>query len=235
MSSLQGRFSRFVASAVATVLGVGLCPIAPGTAGSAVPATLVYFFVNDPRLNRVILYALLLVGMISVPSIEVVLDKIKEKWLSSQTLHAGEGERSQGADSVKSGDSANMSLEAADCPLAVADASSGETSNSLAALDYNALKRLIDPRSIVIDEVVGQLLCYLIVSAFYPLSRINVLVGFVAFRFFDILKPWPIRKVERAMEKIPSIWSISVVVDDIFAGGMAAAVVLIGMAFLSRV
>lgn len=45
-----------------------------------------------------------------------------------------------------------------------------------------------DPREMVIDEVSGQ---WLLLSAMHP-TLLCYLVGLVLFRFFDILKPWPI-------------------------------------------
>lgn len=65
-----------------------------------------------------------------------------------------------------------------------------------------------DPPEVVIDEVCGFLVCML----FIPLSPINLALGFFLFRFFDIAKPFPIRKVE----KLPGGYGI--VMDDVLAG-----------------
>jgi len=70
-----------------------------------------------------------------------------------------------------------------------------------------------DPGRIVVDEVCGQL----IACAFLPASWISVAVAFVLFRFFDIIKPWPIRK----LEGLPGGWGI--MADDVGAGLAAAA------------
>jgi phosphatidylglycerophosphatase A len=70
-----------------------------------------------------------------------------------------------------------------------------------------------DPGRIVIDEVCGQL----IALAFLPAAWLPVAVAFALFRFFDIIKPWPIRKLER----LPDGWGI--MADDV-AAGLAAAV-----------
>lgn len=51
----------------------------------------------------------------------------------------------------------------------------------------------IDPGPIVIDEVVGML----ITLAFIPVGWAGALTGFVLFRVFDVLKPWPARSLER--------------------------------------
>jgi len=69
-----------------------------------------------------------------------------------------------------------------------------------------------DPGRIVIDEVCGQLLAL----AFLPSAWPAVAMSFALFRFFDIIKPWPIRKLER----IPGGWGI--MADDVGAGLAAA-------------
>jgi phosphatidylglycerophosphatase A len=89
-----------------------------------------------------------------------------------------------------------------------------------------------DPRPIVIDEIAGQWLTYLVALPFVSLqSPIHLatfaLVGFLLFRFFDILKPWPIR----SFEKLPG--GIGIVADDLAAGYFAAAVLAIGWRLLS--
>lgn len=68
-----------------------------------------------------------------------------------------------------------------------------------------------DPGAVVIDEVVGQLITF----AFLPLFLLplpTIVLGFVLFRAFDIIKPYPIRRLER----LPS--GLGIVVDDIAAG-----------------
>lgn len=65
-----------------------------------------------------------------------------------------------------------------------------------------------DPSHVVIDEVAGQL-----VTLFgAPIAWAPMLIGFLLFRFFDILKPWPIRR----LEKLPE--GTGIVVDDLGAG-----------------
>ncbi len=51
----------------------------------------------------------------------------------------------------------------------------------------------IDPGPIVIDEVVGML----ITLAFIPVGWAGALVGFVLFRIFDVIKPYPAGRFER--------------------------------------
>ena len=76
-----------------------------------------------------------------------------------------------------------------------------------------------DPREVVADELAGQAITFLFVSA-YPINNIWVAgsLGFSLFRFFDILKPWPIRK----LEKLPKGWGI--LLDDLLAGVFAGIV-----------
>jgi phosphatidylglycerophosphatase A len=51
----------------------------------------------------------------------------------------------------------------------------------------------IDPGPIVLDEVVGML----ITLAFLPVSVATALAGFVLFRVFDVIKPYPAGRLER--------------------------------------
>jgi len=74
-----------------------------------------------------------------------------------------------------------------------------------------------DPSQVVIDEVVGQLVTFMFVPAFF-LHPLMILVGFVLFRAFDIIKPYPIRRVEGLHG------GLGIVGDDIVAGFYAGAV-----------
>ena len=77
---------------------------------------------------------------------------------------------------------------------------------------------LADPRFIVIDEIAAQWLVLLIA----PRNGFWYGVGFLLFRLFDILKPWPIRAVERRVAG-----GLGVMLDDIMAGLYAAIILLI--------
>lgn len=72
-----------------------------------------------------------------------------------------------------------------------------------------------DSSKIVIDEVAGQLLAYLLV----PYSLTTLIAGFVLFRFFDILKVIP---ADLAQQYLPG--GFGVVFDDTIAGLQAAVV-----------
>ncbi len=64
-----------------------------------------------------------------------------------------------------------------------------------------------DPRKITMDEAVGQLLVLFRMEKTWPL----LLAGFLLFRFFDVIKIYPIKKVEA----LPKGWGI--MMDDILA------------------
>jgi phosphatidylglycerophosphatase A len=84
-----------------------------------------------------------------------------------------------------------------------------------------------DPRGVVADEFAGQALTFLVVP-FLAIGTISTkqiwvaaALGFLLFRLFDIVKPWPIRKAE----KLPGGWGV--LADDLLAGVNAAIVLLV--------
>ena len=66
-----------------------------------------------------------------------------------------------------------------------------------------------DPGCVVIDEYAGMLVTFLGIQFTWT----SAILGFFIFRFFDILKPYPVREVER---KLPG--GAGVVLDDVLAG-----------------
>jgi phosphatidylglycerophosphatase A len=81
-----------------------------------------------------------------------------------------------------------------------------------------------DPREVVADELAGQAVTFL-VAAFFIADEftnwqlvVTVLLGFLLFRLFDILKPFPIYRIQ----KLPEGWGI--LADDLLAGVYAAIV-----------
>ena len=80
---------------------------------------------------------------------------------------------------------------------------------------------LKDPQFVVIDEVAGQLITLIAV----PVSWKSLLAGFILFRGFDIVKPPPIRKLERLPE------GFGIVIDDVAAGLYALAVMQVLLYF----
>jgi phosphatidylglycerophosphatase A len=68
-----------------------------------------------------------------------------------------------------------------------------------------------DPPQVIIDECAGQLITFFLM----PLTLNTLLLGFLLFRFFDIVKPFPIYK----MEELDG--GIGITMDDVMAGVFA--------------
>ena len=75
-----------------------------------------------------------------------------------------------------------------------------------------------DPSEIVIDEMAG----FLVTMIGLPVTWLNIGMGFVFFRLFDIIKPPPIRMIDRKMKG-----GLGVVSDDLLAGVFACALIWI--------
>lgn len=69
-----------------------------------------------------------------------------------------------------------------------------------------------DHGAIVWDEIVGLLVTMIAITPSLP----NLVLGFLLFRLFDILKPWPIRLLDRSVHG-----GFGIMVDDLLAGLMA--------------
>lgn len=95
----------------------------------------------------------------------------------------------------------------------------------------NRAERIFDRKDagqIVIDEVCGQILTFVFVPI--HLSKqlpLICLLGFLLFRAFDILKPYPIRRLEALGG------GLGVMADDILAGLYAAIVLSFALPYLS--
>ncbi|MDT5268188.1 MAG: phosphatidylglycerophosphatase [Acidobacteriota bacterium] len=74
-----------------------------------------------------------------------------------------------------------------------------------------------DPGAVVVDEVAGQLITFLFVPWLTTWTW-SVVVGFVAFRVFDIWKPYPVRRLEGLGG------GLGIMADDMLAGFYAATV-----------
>jgi phosphatidylglycerophosphatase A len=72
--------------------------------------------------------------------------------------------------------------------------------------------KVTDASPIVIDEVAG----FLVTMAFVPWSWAGAFLGFLLFRVFDVLKPWPASWFDRQKH------APGVVLDDVAAGVWAA-------------
>ena len=86
---------------------------------------------------------------------------------------------------------------------------------SFAVYIADAAEKLLkrsDPGCIVIDEMAGMMVTLIGL----PFSPITVVIGFIIFRILDILKPFPIRNLDR---RIPG--GLGVVADDVAAGLIA--------------
>ena len=81
-----------------------------------------------------------------------------------------------------------------------------------------------DDQRIVIDEIMG----FLVTMLWVPKTAILMVVGFFLFRFFDILKPFPIRHLEKRFKG-----GFGVVLDDVMAG-VYANIVLQVIGFIMK-
>ena len=81
-----------------------------------------------------------------------------------------------------------------------------------------------DPRQCVIDEVAGQLVCFWVL----PHTVFFYSAAFLLFRFFDIVKPFPIK----ASERIP--FGIGIMLDDVLAGFYALLVLQVARYFFLK-
>ncbi len=65
-----------------------------------------------------------------------------------------------------------------------------------------------DPSEIVIDEFLGCILTFFMI----PINFKSLILGFLLFRFFDIIKPFGLKKIEKIYG------AFGILLDDIFAG-----------------
>ena len=81
-----------------------------------------------------------------------------------------------------------------------------------------------DAQRIVVDEVAGQLISYILIAPLMvaQLSKPTtiIIIGFLLFRTFDIWKPYPIRQLEKLGD------GLGVMADDVLAGIYAAVALL---------
>jgi len=73
-----------------------------------------------------------------------------------------------------------------------------------------------DDKKIVIDEVCGIFLLYILI----PYTRSHMIIGFILFRLFDVVKLYPAKKLER----LPRSWGI--MADDILSALYACLVII---------
>ena len=93
-----------------------------------------------------------------------------------------------------------------------------------------------DPSKVVIDEVVGQLLTFSFISFLAPEYLIDgssvfyYVIGFLFFRFFDILKMGPVKYADTKIKN-----AYGVMLDDVFAGFFASVILLSVLFFIVNV
>lgn len=78
---------------------------------------------------------------------------------------------------------------------------------------YVNRQRSQDPGEVVIDEIAAQML----VLTAVPLTLFSMVVGFILFRVFDIVKPWPVSWADRHVKG-----GLGVMLDDLLAALYAA-------------
>jgi phosphatidylglycerophosphatase A len=80
-----------------------------------------------------------------------------------------------------------------------------------------------DHGSIVWDEIAG----FYMTMVFLPFSLLSLLLGFAAFRLFDILKPWPIKQLDAHVQG-----GLGIMLDDLVAAVFAGGLILLCNIFL---
>ncbi len=88
-------------------------------------------------------------------------------------------------------------------PLVLVVIALGVAASSVAEREFGH-----DGSPIVIDEVAGQMIAFIAM----PPTASTFIVGFFLFRFFDILKPFPINRSQRLVS------GVGVMADDVMAG-----------------
>jgi phosphatidylglycerophosphatase A len=81
-----------------------------------------------------------------------------------------------------------------------------------------------DPGFVVIDEVAGQMIA--LIAA--PLSWKYLIVGFILFRSFDIVKPFPLRRLEKLRG------GLGIMMDDVGAGLYSLILLQLWLYFTGR-
>ena len=91
---------------------------------------------------------------------------------------------------------------------------------------YSHLTGKHDAGEVIIDEVAGQWLVLLCIPPNLDTALWWYAAGFLLFRLFDILKPWPVS----AAERLPG--GIGVMADDLVAGTLAGIALLMAQLFI---
>ena len=89
-----------------------------------------------------------------------------------------------------------------------------------------------DAKEIVVDEFIGQSIPVLTIYSFLEKSDIDIFIlytfiSFILFRIFDILKPYPINKIDQNIKN-----GLGVILDDVVAGIYSIIIFIILTLFL---
>jgi phosphatidylglycerophosphatase A len=196
-----------LAFAIATVLGVGYAPKAPGTFGSLVG--LIVAIASDP----LCLILLMTGSLLPALGVDVHIHTIPIFWLSVPIVAF----LAVAVVGVWSASEAAKFAGIEDPQYVVVDEVSGQHLTLLLALFPVGLHAEIGRA----PDLMGQ-------SMYFALSLLNwkyLLAGFVLFRLFDIAKPFPCRQ----LEKLPAGWGI--MADDWMAGIYAALLLRLALHF----
>ncbi len=82
-----------------------------------------------------------------------------------------------------------------------------------------------DPGCIVIDEIAGLVVTFIGL----PFNMTTAAAGFIIFRAFDIMKPYPIRSLENILSG-----GVAIVIDDLMAGICSNIVLRIGILLIGQ-
>ena len=80
-----------------------------------------------------------------------------------------------------------------------------------------------DPGKVVVDEVAGQMISLFPLTLFPHWSTVAVIVSFILFRFFDIVKPYPANQLQELEG------GMGIMCDDLIAGAYAGIITAIAM------
>lgn len=90
---------------------------------------------------------------------------------------------------------------------------------------YTANKlKVHDHPAIVIDEIAG----FFITMALVPNELMWIVTGFILFRFFDAVKPWPISWIDKNVKG-----GLGIMIDDVVAGAVSLLCMILLMPYVN--
>ncbi len=90
----------------------------------------------------------------------------------------------------------------------------GKTASDVGVHDHSA---------IVWDEIIGFLITMMLITPSWQ----NLVIGFALFRFFDIVKPWPIKLLDKHVHG-----GFGIMIDDVLAGLFAWLILFLSQPYL---